>query len=114
MSEQLQPEQQGQSGTDYAALYKEQHKGAVEDVKKAEWMAHATDDAETRVIEAKNAALEAALESHIQEGGYSSGKPTEISAQRVEEKMNEAKAARSEADAKGNLVAETYDRLKRI
>jgi len=87
--------QDGSSSVDYAAMYKEQHPDAVEDVKKAEFMAHATNQAETnRVIQSQEAIDEAMAD-----------RPDHV----IQQSLDSAAASRERADIIAKKVADTYD-----
>jgi hypothetical protein len=109
MSEQpheSQPENTG--ATDFAALYKEAHPDAVEDVKKAELMARAGDAAETEVAQHRTAALETAAKT---------GDPDRDMADdvaEVEDHIEAAEDARQQADLKEGAVGDVYDRTKNL
>ena len=114
MSEQpheSQPEKTG--ATDFAALYKEAqykeaHPDAVEDVKKAEVMAHAGDAEETKVAQHRTAAYEIAGKA---------GDPDRDMADdvaEVEDHIEAARDARDMADLKEEAVGDVYDRTKNL
>jgi hypothetical protein len=99
-----QPEEIG--ATDFAALYKEAHPNAVEDVKKAELMARAGDTAETEVAQHRTAAYEVAGKA---------GDPDRDGADDVfeaEDHIEAAKDARELADLKEHEVGRAYDEVK--
>lgn len=106
MSEQL-PEghaEKTEGTTNYAALYKEAHPGAVADIRKAEHMAYATDADETAVVENRKKALEHAGKI---------GEPSEYNhLDATVDYVEAAHDAREVADGKAREVAGVYDATK--
>jgi hypothetical protein len=95
----------GKEQVDYEALYKEAHPGAVDDVKKAELMAHAGDEFETQVVEERRKALEHASQAAISDEGYDH-------TDAAYDHADAAKAAREEADMREGFVGRIYERTK--
>lgn len=107
MSEQPHESQTENTGaTDFAALYKEAHPNAVEDVKKAELMARAGDAAETEVAKHRTAAYEAA--DKIGDPGTTH---SEIGDEIIDH-IEAAEDARELADEKEREVGGVYDKVK--
>ncbi len=105
MSEQSPERTQDASTTNFEELYKQVNPGAVDDVKKAELMANAGDEAETAVVEHRRQALAHASKADISDDGYDH-------AEDAYQHAAEAKDARETADMKEGIVGGIYDRTK--
>jgi hypothetical protein len=110
MSEALKgPEESGngETSTDYAAMYKEAHPDAVEDVKKAEVMGYAGKDDEEKVVAERAKALDAASKV----GQYNGYDSFEGQARKA---AGEAKKSRVDADKKEGFAADIYDQTSNL
>ena len=107
-------QQSGESGTDYAAMYKEQHPNAVEDVDKAHTMALASSSSEEEIVALANKAKEVAERGGLHDVDLSGELLTEARSSRIDaDKQAEAAAVKWEDDQvkKRGIIAQA-DRLK--
>ena len=101
------PEQQeSTSSVDYAALYKEQHPGAIEDIDKAKVMAQVGNPAETELADHRKNAI-----FHASKLGAPNHRDADYEARQA---IEAAQKARIAADEIEDRAGDYYDQAKKI